>query len=434
MNIAGLQLCINGEHIPAINIYNVSITFSLETHLPYGSIILRDEDSSSLRRFNFAIGSFVYIAYIECDGNLQATGNTEVKWCPLVITKIFHDNVLSPSELGGFLSFEVSHPWELYRDYKPHAYGNQKISALVKKIIGDNSRGMAFSVEDKFIGTTDDKGNCPRYKVNESDYDFILNKLLPYSSISGDPVHFFIDENGYVHFNTLKSMLTSTVKGIVYPTDTGSERTGTQLETQAKNSGDTPLPFSDFSIAVGGGSDVNYIKSVKPKIYIEDIGTHKNIMIAKTATSYISKESGKNSGNKIPIFIGAIAGSPSTDSYAFLNRSADDQSGLTTNTVRNADKIFRISLRTSFTGIDVPLGSCINVFIPIEDEKIVASYKPTSHWLCGKWVVYQATHSMRTPSSPEVGMETELVLVRPTFIINTDTTSLLNPNQYWSIG
>ena len=433
MDIAGLRLSINGENIPTLNIYNFSITFSMETHLPYGTIVLRDEDSSSLQKFNFAIGSFVFATFIESSGTLSGSDNSHVSWCPLVITKIFHDNEIAPSELGGFLTLAVSHPWELFRDYSPHAYGKQKISSLVQKIIKDDTRGMAFTVKDKFIGTTDDKGNCPRYKVNESDYDFILNKLLPYSSIAGDPVHFFVDENGYAHFHSLKSMLTSSVLALVTPSDTGSEKAGQQVRDQAKNSGDIYLPFNKFYLSVGGGSQVNYIQSVKPKIYIEDLGTHKNFMINKTATSFISKESGKNSGNKIPISIGAIAGSPSTNSFAFLNRSADDQAGLSTNAVRNADKIFLMTVDTLFTGIEVPIGSCVNVFVPIERDPIVYKANAKSHWLCGKWVVYQATHSMVKPSAPEQGMVTNLVLARPTFVINSDSTSLSNPNQYWSI-
>jgi hypothetical protein len=426
-----IQVAINGELVPYQKIVNFKFDSSINDHLPSAWLGLADPDGDMISRFNIVLGTMVIINII--DGNEDDNQkHNMIKLSPFIVSKVFDGGEKNSSEVGGFIQLRLLHPWVFYNDMSPHAYSPMKISKLVKTIITDSTRGYELTVDDNYFGTTDDKGNYPRYKCGQSDYDFIINNLLPYATIGNNPVYFFINELGNIYFNTYKFLFNSGCKGMIVSDKANDNRD--EFDTMgniASNIGtENSIAFSKISINIGGEDSKDNLRKVLPKIYMEDLGTHNFLSGIKGPITKIAS----NTGDKMPFSFYMMASMGATDSVELVNRAFDDQFGLAVNNSKSLDSLFEITLSTAgFIGADMPTGSNVYLYVSPKNIDNNATTKKLSHWLTGKWVIGKSEHYTSRSGDPNSLVST-VTLVRPTFVIKSESdTTVEDSSLLWTV-
>jgi hypothetical protein len=174
---------------------NYHIYSSIDEQLPYGFIDLGDREGTYLAYLNgLAIGMPIEIKFTD------TKTSEEVKYDCFNVIKLENDFSLNPGKMAGNFRIWFGHKWLFEKDMTNHSYKPEPIYKIVKKV--------TCPCKDKQIEKTEDTGSYPRYKICESDFDFIKYKLVPFATANkGQPVHFFVNENDkmfFCAFNQLK--------------------------------------------------------------------------------------------------------------------------------------------------------------------------------------------------------------------------------------
>ena len=159
-------------YIPYRSIRGLRIKSSIEDGLPFGFIEINDSDGLLLAQFNnLQVGALVDIVLLNPE-----TGEEGLKFPPFYILQLEGDNSITPNIFAGNFKIWFGHPWFLYKDIKNHAYKPGNNAEIIKKILRSEDRGIAFEVDNKNFDVTDDTSSR-RFKVGETDWDFIQNKI-----------------------------------------------------------------------------------------------------------------------------------------------------------------------------------------------------------------------------------------------------------------
>ena len=413
---------IDGEPYGSDLINKVSLFYDINTHLPSGTLTMIDANGDRLAKMNFMIGSTVEIKVMSPNAGTWA-------FPVMVISKMFHDTSANAQEFGGFYQIILEHPWMLSLDYTPHAYAPAKVSNIVKDILADDTRGVSYKGKTVNIADTDDTAKIPRYKTETSDYEFIIDSLLPMSVIKGQPAYFFLDTRGRFNFISIQELYKEQAEAVL----TGVELAGsiTDLDKITKKTLTKEVVMAtDFSVLIGGGTKVPLLRGLRPKVNLDTM-TGRFLSGIKSPTAVLTTATGKNSGNKIPVLVSTILENKPTDEISSPNKLWDDQVALAINSGRKLDSMFRLEcvIKPDLT-IAITIGSVVQFVIPekvlnddVEDEETLKA-----HWLVGKWVVQKMGYSITTE-----GVETKLQCIKSNFTINSESTTIEYPDFCYSV-
>lgn len=416
------EVLIDGEPYGSDLISKVSITYDINTHLPYGSLTLADSNGDRLAKMSFMIGSTVEIKVISPNSGAFA-------FPVMVISKLFHDTTAIAKDFGGFYQIMIEHPWTLSLDYTPHAYAPAKISKIVKDVLEDDTRGASYKGKTVNIAETDDTGVIPRYKTETSDYDFITKGLLPLATIKGQPAYFFLNTRGRFNFISIQELYKEQAEAIL---------TGVGLASSLKDIGkiaNTTLSKSvvlatDFSVLIGGGTRIPLLRGLRPKIDLDTM-TGRFISGIKSPTAVLTTAHGKNSGNKIPVLASTIFENKPTDEISSPNKLWDDQVSLAINSGRKLDSMFRLECTIGpDISTAITIGSVVQLILPekIVNEETGERKVSKAHWLVGKWVVQQMDYTITGD-----GAVTKLQCIKSNFTMNENSTTIAFPDLCYAV-
>lgn len=423
-------ISINGYLIQQNTIKSLMIMFSMESHLPVFQMTFLDKEGTILSLMPFAIGSPITVTvYSVNDTTNKSSINSskELIKYNFVLAKFNGDDASDHTHVGGYFNIIGVHPWQFFKDYTPHCYPSMKISDLVKKVVNDNSRGYELSMDEE---SADTDGTCkhPQYKTNESDLDFILNKIVPYATINNAPIYFYANEKNKIVLNSFQMLINKDIKAVLSPFNIDNSSNVEEIKTLLENFGlDAVTRFTSIQYTIGGGSEADYVKKLLPKFYVEDLMTHKMMTAVKSPTSKMAKSTATYSGNKVPIFDTTFGGLNQTSSTVLMNRETDDQINLAINYTRDLDKMFRLTVDVAYNQ-DITIGSVVYLYIPTYITNTLGA--KTVHWATGKWLVYQAVHSIGL-NGENAG--SELTLIRPSFAMNEIKTTLSEPENFLEV-
>lgn len=424
-------ITINNEVIHPQKMKSTQIVFSMENHLPVFQMSFVDSSGDVLSNLPFTMGSPVKFTVWEAEipGTILNSDKPpkELASYNFIISKMYGDDVANPNVIGGYITVIAVHPWQFFKDYTPHCYAPMKASELIRKVVEDDSRGYELKMDDE-SKDTDTTCKYPRYKTNESDLDFVLNKVLPFATINNAPAYFFATDKNTILLSSFQELINKSVKAVLVPTQLDDKLKLAEYASIAENFGlQSVLKYVGLQHAIGGGTGTDYVSKLLPKFYMEDLGTHKLLAANKRPTTKMSKGDSIFTGNKVPLKDTTFGGMNPTSSTVLMNRETDDQINLAINFGRDLDKMFRVTLNTEYS-VDLTVGAVVYLYVP--------SYQKTElgtnaiHWMTGKWLIYQTMHVVQQTGDK---INTELVLVRPTFSMNEQKTTLADVDSYLEV-
>lgn len=424
-------ITINNEVMHPQKIKSAEVIFSMENHLPIFQMSFVDSGGEVLSNLPFTMGSIVKFTVwdAEIPGTLASTKKPEKEIANynFIVSKMYGDDVASPNVGGGYITVIAVHPWQFFKDYTPHCYAPMKASDLIRKVVEDDTRGYELKM-DEDSKDTDSTCKYPRYKTNESDLDFVLNKVLPFATINNTPAYFFATDKNTILLSSFQELINKSVKAVLIPNQLDDALKEKEYKSLVENFGlKGPLRYIGLQHAIGGGSGTDYVSKLLPKFYMEDLGTHKLLAANKRPTTKMSKGSGVFTGNKVPLRDTTFGGMNPTSSTVLMNRETDDQINLAINYSRDLDKMFRITLNTEYR-VDLAVGNVVYLYIPAYQKTELGS--TAIHWMTGKWLIYQTKHTVQNTGDK---INTELVLVRPTFSMNEQKTTLSDVDSYLEV-
>ena len=403
-------------YIPYRSIRGLRIKSSIEDGLPFGFIEINDSDGLLLAQFNnLQVGALVDVVLLNPE-----TGEKGLKFPPFYILQLEGDNSITPNIFAGNFKIWFGHPWFLYKDIKNHAYKPGNNAEIIKKILRSEDRGIAFEVDNKNFDVTDD-ASSRRFKVGETDWDFIQNKIIPFTTSDLQPVHFFCSDAGDFYLKSFKNMYSKNPKALILPAD-GSITEAASVEeanTICKNFNIKPNAIfsvikADYTI---GGHDLT--QNFYPSFAFEDVRNNTQITGRKTIKNMLQKRSGGSFGNILPVdkyFMLKVAG---TSTNVLRNRQLDDSLYFIYNLGKKLDTFFKLEVFTKFAGDVLSIGDCAEIFL----EKVLIQGVWKKHWMSGKWLVYELDH-FTDPEKKSNQLWTRMILIRPTFVGNDGTTTL----------
>jgi hypothetical protein len=352
------------------------------------------------------------------------------------ISQILNGFEQSTKELQGYIQLQIENQWSLNGDYSIHAYAPMKCSELFKKVMKESNHGDSkFIIDNSNFDESSDEGKSPRYKFGESDYEFLVNKVLPFTSINQQPAYFFVNEKNKVFLKTFKSLYDKEPKTLIVTDSSTPQEYSEELQKILDNKGlNSVLAIIKANCMIGSDEKGSFtIEQLKQKIFYTDPISNKTIGGKQLPSVKLASSAGEMAGDLLPISEALMTAIESTSSKILHFRTLDDQIGLSTIENRKLDGLFTFNCTVNlFTGNTISLGDTVFFFQPTASMKSASGDKEySSHWLNDKWVVAKITYS-NSPGDPKV-LQTSLTLIRPTFMLNKKNTSLDVPQLFYQI-
>lgn len=416
MQNAILKVKLNGQtEIPVHEYHGFKIFASIKNGLPYGYIDIKDRNGSIFAEFdNLQIGTSINLELID-----PINTDNIFKYNTFYILQLENDFSLEVTQYAGIIRIWFGHPWFLYKDPKNHAYKPTNSAELIKKILTNKDRGLSFDINNANFDKTDDSG-VNRFKIGETDWDFIQNKILPYISIEQLPAHFYCNELNQFYLKSFKTMYKENSKVVFVQKEEALGQDNITKEISAicdKNNIDKKngaFPISEASIIIG---KEEIISELFTNFYFENLNDSSFLNGKKKLGNKLSKRSGESFGNILPIdanYIHSVAG---TSVKIIHNRTIIDTLSFLFETSKIADEMISLTIDTPFTGDIITIGQPAELFV----SKIMLDKKRSS-WMNGKWLVTEVEHySIEDESSK---LRTKSTLIRPSFIGNEKTSTL----------
>lgn len=345
----------------------------------------------------------------------------------LAVAAVYSNETNIADGADGILEIKCIHPWEIFQDLSAHAYSGKANSEIIKGIIENSStRGFGFNdIDDSIFTDTDEDGNIPRYKCGEGDLSFIVNKLLPYTTINNLPVCFFIDDKNNVHLETFQSMFAKDAKLLVVGGNNPEDVTDDQRSKAATMNGG--VLGRNLVVKVGNEDPSEYTKIIKREVAFDDpsaLTTFTGKLLPKIAIGKFS--TGTTQSGYIPISAAKILTADATDKVYYRNHCFKDLKAIALNDQKPFNSFFKVEIDVSFCGHLVSVGDNVELDIPINTDDTL----PQKFWLSGKWHLKAIKYRWEDGGVPRM----TLVLIRPSFTFSELTTTLMNPTDFYAVG
>lgn len=420
--------CGDGWPIAADTVESFEFVVDEDAHLPRCVIRFIDAGERRVSQMGgLGVGSEVDFTVTEdnvANPKRKIAGMTSYSLCPLSIAKL-HSSVGT----DGKATVEIlcEHPWKIFKDFSAHAYYGKKNSEVIKDLI-ENAEGRGFDFEDLddlMFFDSDDGGKIPRYKCGEGDYDFIVNHILPYTTIKDEPAVFWVDEVNNVHLDSFKNMYANDEKALLF---VGSEADLTD-DVAAKGSMMEGMAFvSHKTVKIGSDNEEKMISVLKPDVSIDDVAnllTYTGHLLPKIALGKVKK--GLSDIAHVPIELKAMALADATDKKFYRNHPFDDLKAVALHEQSIFNSMFAIEVESTFCGHFVHTGDNVELYVQPDKTQTPAR----ESWMNGKWHVRR----MRYIFDKGYNMYTcKLTLIRPSFNINKLTTSIMDLDEFYAVG
>lgn len=409
--------------IPPGFITSFSLSASISEAYPVGQFEIDDPEGLFLEKMIIKPGNRL-IVNMEEKQTERSSSLKEKNFGLYVVTGVSGDpaDSLSPdnivpnitSSLGGKVVVQFAHPWSIFSDYDSHAYKDQ-IGKIVSQIVRSTKRGFSFA--GTYIASeTDDKGIITRFKTNESEASFIVNKLLPYVTIDRQPVYSFVNEIGEFYLTNFQRLYALDPLAILLP----------EAADITPNIYDIVQDKQKVAL--------NYLSGswVLGKDFADHFAYFKRwavIHSAKDATTFRAlmpyKPSIQN-GNML-IKADVIRNTEATSAEVVTHRDFLDGTNSLVNASKKLDKFFTATVITPFSADVASVGYTVDWRLPSPSDPL------KRHWLSGKWLVIESETIMRDKDQ----FFSRLTLARPAVrVTSSETTpdtinlqSLYNPDR-----
>lgn len=359
-----LHITLNNSYkIPQTILQSFTLSFSFD-FLPYGMIEISDAGSLLQEFPQLQVGSLFNYYTKDTSGN---TYTSLIKYVVLYI----EDQIEEFGTGKGTMNIYFGHPWYLYKNTTGEAYDAQLASKVIKSVIEDDSRGLAFST-----GTWEESdGNAkPWFKFGCSDLEFV-RMVLAKTTIGGFPSYLFCDQDGKFNLTCLHTMMNNTPYVLA----------NTQHGKEIDNLGNT------LTISVTSGPLT---------IGLDDPTAYKRYLAAEDKTNgtmakgFMLPRAGAKK-DLMPIDKTYLQAAGAGSFVAVKNECMSDALSVANNQSRDCDKIFFMKAKCNYN-TDLKIGQ--TVFFNSPDNT-----------LNGTWVIAAMTTTLSTNS----GME--LTLIRNKF-------------------
>jgi hypothetical protein len=447
-----------GESKPlALNaVVNIEVTHSMEMPISFATITIQDGDGGFFAEMRLKYGTPVKVAFVESlldtqdsglvpDESLSTPhspkGYSLAKYVELHQWYIIGVEATSSSNIEkvqGMINVKLAHPWFIFRDTTNHAYGPMRHDELIKHVLSNSNRGMPFpQLIDENFEKTDDEGNISRYKVWKSDYDFIVDDVLPYTSIGFDHAFFWVDLWGDFHLQSFAQLIKQQPKVLFGPSPEGiqNDKIADKLAKVAKANGidDGFQPVTTRRVTVYDyDNSEEYRDEIKPNFVVEDQNVGK--MYAMGARNPNMKMPG-DTGVYFPLPKMIQLMMRATSAKLRKARSLGDNLGSVFADSTPLIKTFVMEVTSRFPGQYCQPGMTAYVYMPPTtmpaSDINAAELIEFDHWADGKWLIYKTEQSL---NEGDKLVYTKTTLVRPTVVIKDPDATIMAVEDFWTIG
>ena len=417
MQYGALQITFNTiSDIPLDQSVGFKLFSSIKEGLPYGYVNILDRDSTFAEFPNLQIGADCSITIINVNDE-----EDKITFPTFKVLMIENSGSVLEDVFVGIIKVWFGHPWLLYKDIRNHAYKPTNSAELIKKIIRGEDRGMAFEADDKCFDKTDDSG-VARYKICETDWDFIQNKVLPYATVQQLPTHFFCNAQSQFYLRSFKNMYSENSKIIYIPSPgtLGDDKNMADIDKICNDNNidkDTGLfTIGESSVQIGG---FDMLKEIYPKFFFENLTNNSFIHGKKRVSNELKKKTGTSYGNLLPLDAQYMMEVQGTSTKVLHNRQLLDSLSFLFEGAKSIDEMFTVTITSPFNGNHINIGNTANIYVPPIDTSVGNNKK---HWLNGKWLTVALEH--HTDDEDPRKIMTKSTLVRPTFVGNDKSSSL----------
>lgn len=356
------------------------------------------------------------------DAGRNVPNMTSMLLTPLSVAKVHSSG---DGKGGEHFEMLLEHPWKMFKDFSSHAYAGKANSEIIKDLLSSaKGRGFEFeAIDDSQFIDSDEDGCIPRYKCGEGDLDFITNHLIPYTTINKNPATFWIDEVNCIHLNTFKNMYQSEPKVIVFFGDEAD--IDDAIRSKASSMNGVAIAKSRI-VKIGTDNPEDIISVIKPEVSIDDVShmiTYTGHLLPKISIGNSNK--GMSDNSHIPIMLNAMTNSDASDKKIYRNHPVSDLKAVALHEQELFNSFFTIEVKTTFCGHLVHTGDNIELYVKPDPSKTPM----TNNWMNGKWHLRAIKYTFENGS-----LQNTLVLIRPSFNINKANTSLMNIDDYYSVG
>lgn len=382
-------------------IESFTIVNSIEDGLPFGYMDITDAESRMLNAFNsLQVGASLNIKALYDENNPQSD---DIKKLEITDWVILYVEPYSTEGKSAVLRVYFGHKMFLYKDMKNHCFEPQTNDKIIKRVLEDQTRGCKFEL-DEF--DTPDNVPIKRYKVQESDWEFLQNKVVAYSSYKKTPMYLYSNLNNKFYFKSTSSMFSKNPEiGLYFLSDNGDSQAFEdfiQMYSLKKQE-----LIKDWSISIGNKDAVS---EMNRQFALFDNQTGMTFTGIKGPTAKIENDS-SSLAKYYPIDYLFQSTSSCGSSIAKLNNhQIDDLYNLLNRSLKDFDGMFTLKIKTDFNSALLNIGACVAIFFG------------ENHWANGKWILKDSKIALDRNGNSAIG----ITLCRPTFSGNKLKTTLEN--------
>ena len=406
------------SQIPPAIIEGFKVVTSIHDPYPEGDLIIGDPEGRVLSEMALRPGTILLVSLTD-----KAETNPTVKptnISPMIIMSIENnekkseelealvglasDEDFQTGSLGGQLTLHLKHIWYLLGDTSDKAWKEgTPISTIIKDIATNSNRGFKF--KNTFISSTDDGTSGPcRYKLQQTESEFLRKNILPYSTISRQKAYAFVNERHEFYFKNFQDLYKKAAKLTLIPPLTDMLSHGDVLNIKATDK--TQEIIQSFYYI--GRHTEEQIPSISRKLYIED---------SKSNVAFVAKMNYKApTDDRLLLKTSLVKATPNFSSQRVPIRLFDD--GIRLNITKNSklNEFIEIVCITNMSVDEASVGDTINV------KLFRGGTTPKSHWLNGKYLITGSEHYTMNGKA-----YSKLLLAMP----SVKVPLVLNPTEYY---
>ena len=422
MQLVSIGLRLNRmSNVPIDAILDFKLMSSISEGLPYGYVDLADRNGTFLAEFeHLQIGAVLEISLLDGSGNVDL--DDPFKWPEFYVLCLEAGCNFNPAKLAGSIRIWFGHSWFIYKDTRNRVFPPTNHGELIKRVLREDERGIHYDIEDDNFDTTDDSGEINRFKVKETDWNFIRNKVLPYTTIEQLPAHFFANEFGEFFLKSYQSMYKENPTFMIVPNEAALNEDGNmgKVNTVANelNIDKATHIFyeSEVDLKIGGPQ---ILDELFPYFMFENLEDGSVITGNKKLGNQLRRRSGSSFANILPVDNFMISQLNGSSVKTICNRQMLDSLSLLFQSSKQVDEMFVLAIEVNFCGHVTSVGQTCHLVVP--DYQIAGERK--EHWANGKWLNIGFEHYMSKDRSG-TKMQSLAYLVRPAFVGRDNSTTL----------
>lgn len=385
---------------------------SISGQLPLGYFDFYDQDGSFLKKYeNLSVGTPITF---ETYTDSESKDLKDFKLKNYVVLQVQSLNGEGSAgqfdKIKGNIRVWFGHKWYLYKDTKNHAYAPMKNSKLIEKVLKDDSRGVSFKINK--IDESDDDGKVSRYKTCETDIEFLNNKIIPFCSYKKLPMYLFCNIIGEFSFRSFLKLYEQKPKMFFTPAVISEDPDFDTIAAKREQESLECNKAGDFIFASIEMGSKKFIDVSRTKLFLEDAEEGFFISGIKNPSNTAGKSAGSHFYNLLPINKHFSIVSLGTSIFSVRNRLMQDAMSLAYSHAKELDSCFKLTISGYFDAKQYNVGETVNIYFNL------------GNWLNGKWLIESFMISTGEGDSKKDNLLQSMVLIRPAFCGDKNTTSL----------